>query len=156
MSFCNNHSKWISKSCKFLDVKKENPENKKMSIEIDVLKEESMDVHCTVCDKPFANHRYMVQHRYQVHWKEKLQCVECGVVKASVNGIEKHIAQYHTKISCILCNAPFTSRAYLKKHKDAKHRKKPNRKTGKACLCPICDKLFSDKSNRNKHLKKCK
>ena len=50
-----------------LDVKKENSDNKKMSIEIYVLKEESMDVHCTVCDKPFANHRYMVQHRYQVH-----------------------------------------------------------------------------------------
>ena len=98
----------------------------------------------------------MVQHRYQVHWKEKLQCVECSVVKASVNGIEKHIAQYHTKTSCILCNAPFTSRAYLKKHKDAKHRKKTDRKTSKAYPCPICDKLFSDKSNMNKHLTKCK
>ena len=67
-----------------------------MTIDIDVLTGKSTDVSCTVCDKPFANDRNMVQHRYQVHWKEKLQCVECSVVKASVKVIEKHIAQYHT------------------------------------------------------------
>ena len=111
-------------------------------------------VNCTVCSKSFGSYRYMVQHRSQVHLKERKHCDNCSFEAKTDKGIEKHKEQHHTEVTCTLCNKSFQNRNELKKHKDLKHRKAYGSQSEKTFNCPVCNKPFNNRSNMNKHHKK--
>ena len=118
------------------------------------LQQRSGIVNCTVCGKSFGSYRYMVQHRSQVHLKERKHCDKCSFETKTDKGLVKHNEQHHTAVTCPLCNKSFENRNELKKHKDVKHRKAYGSQPEKTFNCSICNKPFNNRSNMNKHKKK--
>jgi DNA-directed RNA polymerase subunit RPC12/RpoP len=70
-------------------------------------------------------------------------CDECNKKFTKKQNLRSHIAVLHTGSQiCARCNAEFTDKYVLKTHQ-------------KSCnfKCPACQKTFSQKRNRDKHMK---
>ncbi|XP_063960034.1 uncharacterized protein LOC129266487 [Lytechinus pictus] len=142
--------------------------------------DESRILKCLSCDKLFIRENL----RKHVKWHRSIRphkCIQCGKGFVNKNELKKHIVRVHTKRIpalhlCHICGRACVSEARLLIHVESVHKKQEFHtcpdcgysvaskqllsqhlyicRGGKPYKCTICQDLFSDKYELNRHIKR--
>lgn len=106
---------------------------------------------CKLCNS------YVVQdmlnaHNRDVHANEdRLSCSDCGKLFTSKRSLFGHKKEKHSGPmeihTCPDCGKNFSRRSNLKAHRDSLH-------FGKKFPCSLCERIFTNRSSMNQHIKK--
>ena len=115
------------------------------------------------CNEAFHTKSSLKRHQDREHGELRFWCGECGVI-ALDDGTERRVGfttetllQAHLKRehqNCMFCDFKSTKQGELEKHVEMHHSGKTmdDRKT-EECPYPNCGKKFTNKSNRNNHVR---
>lgn len=115
------------------------------------------------CDAAFDTKTSLKRHRERDHGEPKFWCAECGVktledgTPQRVGFTTEHLLQIHLKQEhqdCMFCDFKSSTQGELERHIEMYHSGKSveDRRT-EECPYPGCDKRFTNKSNRNNHVR---
>jgi uncharacterized C2H2 Zn-finger protein len=116
------------------------------------------------CDAAFDTKPSLQRHREREHGEPRFWCGECGVVETFPDGTERRVGftteallqahLRHEHQNCLFCDFRTTTQWELDRHVEMHHSGKTleDRRT-EACPYPDCDKRFTNKSNRNNHVR---
>ena len=137
-------------------------------------------LHCTICNKQCPNRPSLVRHNRYVHKTVTFDCQICDQRFSSAGGFKSHNLQHkenqNDKFACDLCGDQFTSKSYMKMHKDAQHKQithecpkcgfklkykiqlklhleTHNENGNKHVECDLCDDKFSTRAYMKLHKK---
>ena len=104
---------------------------------------------CSECDKTYTQRRSLQYHKKSVHKQVTYDCHQCekkfkfpGSLKAHMN---LHSDNQRTMYSCDICGAEFTTKIYIKTHKEAQHEQIKHE-------CPTCGFKLKYKNQLKLHL----
>jgi len=114
---------------------------------------------CSLCDKAFGQNSHLKYHTRNIHEGIKYPCDECEFKANSFSNLYRHIKRVHRKVCsfpCEYCPSGFMSRQSLKRHMGSIHPDQLSSELEKfnednPNICPICDKRFSTKKERDIH-----
>ena len=106
---------------------------------------------CDICNKVFANERYMKRHQV-IHGEPKHCCGKCGKVYRVQRALENHLKTHDPdykppEFQCDLCSKSFCTNYLLMCHKKSEHFGQK-----KSFLCSVCGKSFTTKHTLQQHV----
>ena len=106
---------------------------------------------CEICNKVFANERYMKRHQ-AIHCEAKYPCGKCGKVYKVQRALENHLKTHDPdykppEFQCDLCSKSFCTNYLLLCHKKSEHLGQK-----KSFLCSVCGKNFTTKHTLQQHV----
>nr|XP_054760316.1 uncharacterized protein LOC129266486 [Lytechinus pictus] len=123
---------------------------------------------CSMCKASFSQDSSLAEHM-QMHKKENLyECVKCGILFVNANEICEHDLKVHKHRWCPVCDKHFHAKSVHKKQEfhtcpDCGYSVASKQllsqhlyicRGGKPYKCTICQDLFSDKYELNRHIKR--
>lgn len=107
---------------------------------------EVIEEHPCDCGKIFSSRMKLVQHKLTVHYKEKVNCPDCGKTFTSKDTLRKHTNMHHKqKEPCNICGKMYTPGMFMKMHK--KSHDPPQFK----CEVEGCNKIFHRSTQLHYH-----
>nr|XP_014342016.1 PREDICTED: PR domain zinc finger protein 15 [Latimeria chalumnae] len=126
---------------------------------------------CNICNKVFQNSSNLSRH-VRSHGDKMFKCEECSKLFSRKESLKQHVSYKHSRnevdneyqYKCATCEKVFRIESALEFHNcrtDAKRVKKEETEASgdngikyrkEPSECPVCGKVFSCRSNMNKHL----
>jgi uncharacterized C2H2 Zn-finger protein len=106
---------------------------------------------CRICNQ-FVPVGQLAQHNHENHSTvSDLTCTECGKLFKSKRSLFGHRKEKHSGVmevhTCPECGKTFGRKSNLKAHRESLH-------YGKKFPCVHCDRIFTNRSSMNQHIKK--
>jgi len=106
---------------------------------------------CRICNQ-FVTADMLPTHNAQVHGNiRELTCMDCGKLFKSKRSLFGHRKEKHSGMlevhSCPECGKSFGRKSNLKAHRESLH-------YGKKFPCIYCERIFTNRSSMNQHIKK--
>ena len=106
---------------------------------------------CDICNKVFANERYMKRHQ-AIHCDAKYPCGKCDKVYKIYRALENHQKTHDPdykppEFQCETCSKSFCTNYLLLCHKKSEHLGQK-----KSFLCSVCGKSFTTKHTLQQHV----
>ena len=106
---------------------------------------------CRICNQ-FVPLGELTMHNAQEHGKlSELTCTDCGKLFKSKRSLFGHKKEKHSGIieqhTCPECGKTFGRKSNLKAHRESLH-------YGKKFPCSFCERIFTNRSSMNQHVKK--
>lgn len=93
----------------------------------------------------------VIEHNTTQHMSPDLTCPDCGKLFKSKRSLFGHRKEKHSGVqevhSCPECGKTFGRKSNLKAHRESLH-------YGKKFPCSFCERIFTNRSSMNQHLKK--
>ena len=106
---------------------------------------------CRICNQ-FVPVTDIAEHNSEHHGAvSDLTCLDCGKIFKSKRSLFGHRKEKHSGVtevhSCPECGKTFGRKSNLKAHRESLH-------YGKKFPCQLCDRIFTNRSSMNQHIKK--
>ena len=106
---------------------------------------------CRICNQ-FVPVGQLAAHNHENHGAiQELTCVDCGKLFKSKRSLFGHRKEKHSGVmevhTCPECGKTFGRKSNLKAHRESLH-------YGKKFPCIHCDRIFTNRSSMNQHIKK--
>ncbi len=106
---------------------------------------------CRICNQ-FVPVGDIAEHNHEHHGAvSELTCIDCGKIFKSKRSLFGHRKEKHSGVtevhSCPECGKSFGRKSNLKAHRESLH-------YGKKFPCQLCDRIFTNRSSMNQHIKK--
>jgi len=106
---------------------------------------------CKLCNS-YVSSSMIETHNRDVHANmDRLVCPDCGKLFTSKRSLFGHKKEKHSGpvevFPCVDCGKNFSRKANLKAHRDSLH-------FGKKFPCSFCERIFTNRSSMNQHIKK--
>lgn len=103
------------------------------------IKQEQVNMECSICSRSFFSHSLFKQHMKRRHnISQPYECDQCSKCYASKGSLRDHIKRHHLKIKdfeCSICGKEFFDRYQWKEHMKI-HERRESKK------CNLCDAVF--------------
>jgi len=109
------------------------------------------EFHCRICNQ-FVPIGQLAAHNHENHGAiQELTCTDCGKLFKSKRSLFGHRKEKHSGVmevhTCPECGKTFGRKSNLKAHRESLH-------YGKKFPCIHCDRIFTNRSSMNQHIKK--
>jgi rubrerythrin len=106
---------------------------------------------CRICNQ-FVPVSDIADHNHEHHGAvSDMTCLDCGKIFKSKRSLFGHRKEKHSGVtevhSCPECGKTFGRKSNLKAHRESLH-------YGKKFPCQLCDRIFTNRSSMNQHIKK--
>lgn len=106
---------------------------------------------CRICNQ-FVPVGQLAAHNHECHGVlQELTCTDCGKLFKSKRSLFGHRKEKHSGVmevhTCPECGKTFGRKSNLKAHRESLH-------YGKKFPCVYCDRIFTNRSSMNQHIKK--